>query len=103
MKGATLRRTDNDHAPLRADSVADLMAMAVGVRVEPFALARWLQGYDLKSTWDSAVFPDAGARRTWQVEAENFRVIDGARVAARVTAISGDTVVKMVIDEFGAR
>ncbi len=102
-EGATLRRTDNDQAPLRADSVANLMASAVGVRVEPFALARWLQGFDLQSTWDTAVFPDASPRRTWQVEAENFRVIDGARVATRVTAISGDTVVRVVIDEFGVR
>ncbi len=101
--GATLRRTDNDHAPLRADSVADLMASAVGVRVDTFALARWLQGYDLQTTWDSSAFPEAGGGRTWQVEAENFRVIDGVRVAARVTAISADTVVRVVIDKFGVR
>jgi outer membrane biogenesis lipoprotein LolB len=83
-----------------AATVADITATALGVRLDTALLARWVQGRDLTSAATFAVFPESGNASPWQVVAENFRVIDGARVASRITAITGDTVVKVVIDEF---
>ena len=95
--GATVKNASGTQS---AATVADITASALGVRLDTAMLARWVQGRDLKNATNFAVFPESGVAATWTVEAENFRVIDGARVAGRVTAISGDTVVKVVVDEF---
>ena len=84
---------------LQAASVGDLTAQALGVRLDTALLARWIQGRDLVGHSTQSALSDA-TTTTWQVEAEQMRVIDGASVATRVTAISGDTVVRVVIDEF---
>lgn len=83
-----------------AATVGDITASALGVRLDTAMLARWVQGIDLKNPTNFAVFPESGNAPPWTVEAERFRVIDGARVASRITAIAGDTVVRVVIDEF---
>ncbi len=100
--GARLQRAGAANTVASAATVADLMAMAIDVRLDTAALARWVQGFDLKTTVDMSGFPDGGGAKLWTVKAENFRLIDGARVASRITAISGDTVVRVVIDEFRA-
>jgi len=98
--GATVKNASGTQS---AATIADITAAAFGVSIDTAMLARWVQGRSLNSATSFAVFPESGNALPWQVEAENFRVIDGARVASRVTAISGDTVVKVVIDEFRAR
>jgi outer membrane biogenesis lipoprotein LolB len=97
--GATVKNASGTQL---AATVGDITASALGVRIDTAMLARWVQGRDLNSVASFAVFPESSNAPTWTVEAENFRVIDGARVASRVTAIAGDTVVKVVIDEFRA-
>jgi outer membrane biogenesis lipoprotein LolB len=97
--GATVKNASGTQS---AATVGDITASALGVRLDTAMLARWVQGRDLNSAASFAVFPESGNAPAWKVEAENFRIIDGARVAGRVTAIAGDTVVKVVIDEFRA-
>ncbi|MEI6738326.1 MAG: lipoprotein insertase outer membrane protein LolB [Pseudomonadota bacterium] len=101
--GARIQRAGDTTTTASAATVADLMAVAIGVRLDTAALARWVQGFDLQTTFDMDVFPGGGVVRAWSVQAENLRVIDSARVASRITAISGDTVVRVVIDEFRAQ
>jgi outer membrane biogenesis lipoprotein LolB len=85
---------------LSAATVADLTSQAMGVRIDTVILARWVQGIDLTGQANPSAFPESASAPAWTVEAEDFRLIDGAKVASRVTAISGDTVVRVVIDEF---
>jgi outer membrane lipoprotein LolB len=86
-----------------AATLSDLTQQALGTAVPVHELARWVQGL-------SGV-DEAGGRRPpatqfqhagWQVEAENHRVIDGSAIPARITAIKGDVVVKLVVDEWKA-
>lgn len=86
-----------------AATVADITEAALGVRLDTAILARWVQGRDLNSAPSFVAFPESGIAPAWRVTAENFRLIDGAKVASRVTAISGDTVVRVAIDEFNVR
>lgn len=92
--GAVIRRADQPDTPVRAASVADLMAEGIGVRLDTAELARWVQGFDLQG---------GEFTKKWDVKVENFRIINGARVAFRITAVAGDTVVRVVIDEFWVR
>jgi outer membrane biogenesis lipoprotein LolB len=105
--GATMRYPNaanttnrNTTETLSAATVADLTSQAMGVRIDTAILARWVQGLDLKGQANASSLPDSANAPAWTVEAEDFRLIDGAKVATRVTAISGDTVVRVVIDEF---
>jgi len=97
--GATVKNTSGIQA---AATVADITDAALGVRLDTAILARWVQGRDLNSAASFVVFPESGNAPPWRVTAEDLRLIDGAKVASRVTAISGDTVVKVIIDEFRA-
>jgi outer membrane biogenesis lipoprotein LolB len=99
--GATMRYQGDKNTPqvATAATVGDLTASAMGVRLETQMLANWVQGLNLNNATNFAVFPDQ-ANAPWKVEAEGFRLIDGVKVASRITAISGDTVVKVVIDTF---
>ncbi len=101
--GASVSRAGHGDVSASAASVADLMAAVIGVRLDTAALARWVQGFDLQTTVELVSFPEAGVNQTWNVRAENFRIIDGVRVATRLDAIAGDIVVRVVIDEFRAR
>lgn len=98
--GARMAYTaDGKTETLQAASVGDLTAQTLGVRLDTALLARWIQGRDLVGHATQSALSDA-INTTWQVEAEQMRVIEGASVATRVTAIAGDTVVRVVIDEF---
>ena len=103
QNGATIKRADEPNASIRAATAADLLAAGIGVSIDTGALARGVQGFDLQTRHELTAVADAGAVKMWDVRVENFRVIDGARVASRITATSGDTVVRVVIDEFQAR
>ena len=92
--GAVMRRADQPNTPVRAVSVSELMAEGIGVRLDTADLARWVQGFDLQG---------GEFTKKWDVKVENFRIINGARVASRLTAVAGDTVVRVVIDEFWVR
>lgn len=103
QNGAAVSRAGDGNVSASAANIADLMGAVIGVRLDTAALARWVQGFDLQNTVDLVAFAEAGVKQTWNVRVENFRMIDGARVANRVDAISGDTVIRIVIDEFRAR
>jgi outer membrane biogenesis lipoprotein LolB len=100
---ATLRR---DKETLEAASMATLTQQLVGVAINTDSLARWVQGIDLDKAVPVTLSQDSTSSdsqpRKWQITAENFRPITGApgsRVAARINAIEGDTVLRLVIDE----
>jgi outer membrane biogenesis lipoprotein LolB len=99
--GATMHISRGGQAEtIQAASIGDLTAQALGVRLDTAQLTRWMQGRDLDGAPNLALPTESGVPRTWQVTAENLRTVEGASVAARVTAISGDIVVRVVIDEF---
>jgi outer membrane biogenesis lipoprotein LolB len=100
---ATLRR---DKEIFEATGMAALTQQLVGVAINTDSLARWVQGIDLDKAVPVTLSQDSTSSdsqpRKWQITAENFRPITGApgsRVAARINAIEGDTVLRLVIDE----
>lgn len=87
-----------------AGSLSDLTRDALGTPVPIDELAHWVQGHAYAPAASRAVAAAATQFQHggWQVEAENYRLIDGSAIAGRLTAIKGDVVVKLVIDEWKA-
>jgi len=85
-----------------APTLTDLTREALGTAVPIEELAHWVQGHvqlpasTTRPAAPATQFQHAG----WQVEIENYRVIDGSAVAGRIVAVKGDVVVKLVIDEW---
>ena len=75
--------TRANEAPVRSPSFAALTMSTLGVALDPDDLARWLLGTSPPAT------------PGWKVEIEE-RSADGT--VRRLTAIQGDTVVKIVVD-----
>jgi outer membrane biogenesis lipoprotein LolB len=92
--GARLIRGDQVEV---APDVATLTERLFGISIDTSHLARWVQGLGL----DAASVSKAGGR-IWQLEAENIRMLGAGRVAGRITARDGDTVVRLVVDSFEA-
>jgi outer membrane biogenesis lipoprotein LolB len=93
----TLRR---DHEMLTAASIGELTSSLLGVPLDMDAIALWTQGIGLK---DNEVAEQRLANGdVWQVTAERLRVSGVHRFASRVSAVKGDTVVRLVIDEWRA-
>lgn len=93
----TLRR---DRETVAAESIGALTASVLGVALDMDAIAAWIQG-------DGAADGVPLERRlangeVWQVSAERFQFRDAHRFASRLSAIRGDTVVRLVIDEWQA-
>lgn len=86
-----------------AATLADLTQQALGTAVPVHELARWVQGLSGANEGSGQPSPATQFQHAgWQVEAENHRVIDGSAIPARITAIKGDVVVKLVVDEWKA-
>ena len=84
--GATL--TQATGGVYHADSFEDLTERALGVPLDPRSLAAWLHGdvHDVPSGWKVAL--------------DETEQAGAVRLARRVTAARGDTVVRLVVDEY---
>jgi outer membrane lipoprotein LolB len=90
----------------RAASLEILVREILGAEVPIADLAFWIQG---KSTLqaeiaarDSSGRPERLSYADWQVSIEDYRGIGAAVVAGRISAVKGDTKVKVIIDEWKA-
>ena len=88
-RGATLTRAG---APSEAaDSFQGLTEKLLGVRLDPDAIARWLHG-------DTP----AAAPGDWKVTIDETQRAGSVDLAKRITAIRGNVVVRLVVDEYRA-
>ena len=102
-----LLRTGSDTR--RAGTMADLTRDALGTAVPVHDLGFWLQGRVDPASGDAEVGArDANGRPAqlthagWSVALDDFRLVGAAVVATRLTARRGDTVIKMVVDDWKA-
>jgi len=86
--GATLTQAGGGGA--QADSFAELTERALGVALDPAALARWLHG------------GEASLSSGWTVKVEETQKAGAIEVARRISAQRGDVVVRLVVDEYRA-
>jgi outer membrane biogenesis lipoprotein LolB len=86
--GATLTQAGGGGA--QADSFAQLTERALGVALDPVALARWLHG------------GEATAASGWSVTIEETQKAGSIDIARRISATRGDVVVRLVVDEYRA-
>lgn len=77
-------------APLAASSFSELTEHLLGAAIDDRLLVAWLHGRPLAG-------PEG-----WQVTIDEFQSLGGREVARRITALRGDTVVKLVIDDYQA-
>ncbi len=96
-KPVTLRR---DQETLTAANIGELTASLLGVPLDMEAIATWTQGIGLNENEETEKRFANGD--TWQVTAERFKMQGAHRIASRLSAIKGDTVVRLVVDEWRA-
>ena len=84
--GATLAQATG--GVYHADSFEDLTERALGVPLDPRSLAAWLHG-DV-----------GGAPSGWKVTLDETEQAGAVRLARRLTAERGDTVVRLVVDDY---
>ena len=93
----TLRR---DKETLRAATIDELTTSLLGVPLDMDAIAAWTQGIGLNENEETGKkFANGDA---WQVTVERFQSRGAHRFASRLSAIKGDTVVRLVVDEWKA-
>jgi outer membrane lipoprotein LolB len=103
---AVLRTGSETRSAANFDGLTqDVLGAVVPVR----DIASWIQGAIDPAAADSIVTQRDGAGRPlqlthagWEVAIEDYRRFGDAAVAARVTAVKGETVVKLIIDEWKA-
>lgn len=84
--GATL--TQAGGGAYRADTFADLTGRALGIELDPAALARWLHG-------------EAPAQASgWTVTVEEIEKAGAVDIARRMSATRGEVTVRLVVDEY---
>lgn len=93
--GVTLRR---EHEITTAESIAELTSSLLGVPLDMEAIAIWTQGIGLKE--NESIEQRLGNGDAWQVTVESLQNRGIHQYASRLSAISGDTVVRLVIDEW---
>lgn len=86
--GAVLRR--GGAADERAPSFAALTERLFGAALDPVALAGWLHGAS----------PAASGSSGWSVTVDESQRAGAVELAKRITATRGDTVVKLVVDNY---
>ena len=96
--GVTLRR---DHETLTAKSIGELTSSVLGVPLDMDAIATWTQGIGLRE--DESIEQRLGNGDIWQVTVERLQTRGPHQFASRLSALSGDTVVRLVIDEWQAQ
>ncbi len=95
--GVTMRR---DHETTTAESIAELTSSLLGVPLDMDAIASWTQGVGLKE--NESIEQRFGNGDAWQVTVERLQSRGIHQYASRLSAISGETVVRLVIDEWRA-
>lgn len=106
-KQSAVLRTDRE---MRSASTFDALVQdALGTAVPIHDIAYWIQGVtDTQSGQaaitesDSAGRPEKLVHTGWEISIEGYRRLGVAIVATRLRATKGDTVVKIVIDEWTA-
>ena len=83
---------------LTAASVGELTQSLLGVALDLGRMAEWTQGLGL--TENEITDATLANGEIWHVTAERFQVSGNYRFASRVTAVRGDIVVRLVIDEW---
>jgi outer membrane biogenesis lipoprotein LolB len=83
-----------------ADSIAALTAELLGVPLDLDVIAAWTQGAGLVDGEMREVALANGD--VWQVTAERFQIRSPYRFASRLSAVRGDIVVRLVIDQWQA-
>jgi outer membrane lipoprotein LolB len=81
-----------------ATSVQELTRTMLGVPLDLDRLAEWVQGFGLRENEMSEVALANGD--IWRVTVERYQSSGRHRYASRVTAIKGDMVVRLVVDEW---
>lgn len=113
---AEISQPDKQSAVLRAgreirsaSTFDSLVQDALGTAVPIHDLAYWIQGVtDTRSGLatinesDSAGRPENLVHSGWEISIEGYRRLGAAIVATRLRAIKGDTIVKIIIDEWTA-
>lgn len=88
-RGATLERAGA--APEVAESFQSLTERLLGVALDPRVIAAWLHGEK-----------PAQAPGDWQVTIDETQRAGAVELARRITAIRGDVVVRLVVDDYRA-
>ena len=83
---------------LTAASVAELTQSLLGVALDLDRAAEWVQGFGLRENESTDTTLANGD--VWRVSAAHYRSSGNYRFASRVTATRGDTVVRLIIDEW---
>jgi outer membrane lipoprotein LolB len=83
---------------VEAATVDELAAELLGVEVGVDRIAGWVQGVGLRDGVESEAQVAGGV--SWRVTAEQYQPASPYRFARRITAIRGDVIVKLVIDEW---
>ena len=95
---ATLRRGQET---IVADSVGELTWSLLGVPLDMEAIGTWTQGIGLKE--NEAIEQRFGNGDVWLVTVERMRANGVYHFASRLSAVKGDTAVRLVIDEWQAQ
>jgi outer membrane lipoprotein LolB len=113
---AEISQPDKQSATLRTDTEMRsaptfdaLVQDALGIAVPIHDIAYWIQGAtDARSGQatinesDSTGRPGKLVHSGWEISIEGYRRLDAAMIATRLHAIKGDTVVKLIIDDWTA-
>ena len=99
--GAGPARMRRGEEVVEAATLNELASQMLGFPVGPDRIAAWVQGAGLREGVEIEV--SAGAGDPWRVLAEGLQVTAPYRHVRRVTAIRGDMVVKLIVDEWRAR
>lgn len=99
--GAGPARMRRGEEVVEAATLSELASQMLGFPVGPDRIAAWVQGAGLREGIEVEV--SAGAGDPWRVLAEGIQTAAPYRHVRRVTAIRGDMVVKLVVDEWRAR
>jgi outer membrane biogenesis lipoprotein LolB len=84
-----------------AESIGALTGELLGVPLDLDVIASWTQGRGLVDGETREISLVNG--ELWLVTAERFQARDAHRFASRLSAVRGDTVVRLVIDEWQSR
>lgn len=83
---------------LTAASIAELTQSLLGVPLDLNRLAEWVQGIGLRE--NEAADAMLGNGDVWQVRAERYQSSGNYQFASRLVATRGDTVLRLVIDDW---
>ncbi len=78
-----------------------LTSVLFGVAIDTDDIARWLQLAELSEGDARPVTLKDGS--VWRVTAERAKTVGAYRIFERLTAVNGDTTVRLIVDEWQLR